>query len=425
MTVKTAALAVALTSAATGAFAGGFQLTEQSALALGRAYAGVGVDGTDISGAFYNPATMVLHTGTQFQAGGVGVGLNLPYESDMNSAYDQNGRKKPALVPHLFMTRQLTDQAWFGLSFTVPFGLATEYDRNWEQADKGYRAEIKLMDLSPSFAYKLTDKVSLGIGANIQYVKAKLGFNYRVADADIQVDSLAYGYTLGAMWSPLENLRFGISYHSKVKHEGDGTIKLSGPATGGKMLSDDASITMDAPSYWMISAAWDINDTYSLYATARKTDWSSFSSLTLESPLVANVVKAADVAQGKVPAAAPLSMFPTSRPMNTQWRDTYLFTIGGDMRVNEFWTFRAGLGYERSPISQPELRTGTIPDADRWWFSVGSSLHWTKNFQTDIGLAHLHGVHERSLYNSNGQKKIGRFERLDAYLFGLQAQYRF
>ena len=191
------------------------------------------------------------------------------------------------------------------------------------------------------------------------------------------------------------------------------------------MLSDDASITMDAPSYWMISAAWDINDTYSLYATARKTDWSSFSSLTLESPLVANVVKAADVAQGKVPAAAPLSMFPTSRPMNTQWRDTYLFTIGGDMRVNEFWTFRAGLGYERSPISQPELRTGTIPDADRWWFSVGSSLHWTKNFQTDIGLAHLHGVHERSLYNSNGQKKIGRFERLDAYLFGLQAQYRF
>ena len=92
--------------------------------------------------------------------------------------------------------------------------------------------------------------------------------------------------------------------------------------------------------------------------------------------------------------------------------------------MNEFWTFRAGLVYERSPISQPELRTGTIPDADRWWFSVGSSLHWTKNFQTDIGLAHLHGVHERSLYNSNGQK-IGRFERLDAYLFGLQAQYRF
>ena len=89
--------------AASQANAAGFQLTEQSAVGLGRAYAGVGVDGTDISGAFYNPATMVLHTGTQFQAGGVGVGLNLPYESDTDSANDQNGRKKPALVPHLFM----------------------------------------------------------------------------------------------------------------------------------------------------------------------------------------------------------------------------------------------------------------------------------------------------------------------------------
>lgn len=46
------------------AAAGGFQLTEQSALGLGRAYAGIGVDGTDVSGLYYNPATMTLHTGT-------------------------------------------------------------------------------------------------------------------------------------------------------------------------------------------------------------------------------------------------------------------------------------------------------------------------------------------------------------------------
>ena len=72
--IAAAALAVASALSST-AYAGGFQLTEQSALALGRAYAGVGVDGTDVSGMYYNAATMTLHPGTQVQFGGVGVGM--------------------------------------------------------------------------------------------------------------------------------------------------------------------------------------------------------------------------------------------------------------------------------------------------------------------------------------------------------------
>ena len=45
-----------LIAMASSTYAAGFMLTEQSASSLGRAYAGAGVDGTDISGVFYNPA---------------------------------------------------------------------------------------------------------------------------------------------------------------------------------------------------------------------------------------------------------------------------------------------------------------------------------------------------------------------------------
>ena len=65
MTMKAAAAAVMAVCAASAAHAAGFMLTEQSAGALGRAYAGAGVDGTDISGVYYNPATMTLHPGTK------------------------------------------------------------------------------------------------------------------------------------------------------------------------------------------------------------------------------------------------------------------------------------------------------------------------------------------------------------------------
>lgn len=127
--IRAAAAAAVAATFSSAAVAGGFQLTEQSALGLGRAYAGIGVDGTDVSGLYYNPATMTLHTGTQAQFGFVGVGLNLDYNSkDGGSIHDENGRKQPEAVPNLFLSHQINDVTWIGFGFTVPFGLSTEYD---------------------------------------------------------------------------------------------------------------------------------------------------------------------------------------------------------------------------------------------------------------------------------------------------------
>ena len=87
-------------------------------------------------------------------------------------------------------------------------------------------------------------------------------------------------------------------------------------------------------------------------------------------------------------------------------------SVGYDLRVNSFWTLRGGIAYETSPIDDKTKRTAIIPDADRWWFAIGSSFKWSDNFQTDISFAHLHGVHERNLYGADG--KEGRFRKLDA-----------
>ena len=105
---KLAATVIALSAAFTSTVhAAGFQLTEQSAGALGRAYAGVGVDGTDLSGVYFNPATMVLHPGTQMQAGFVGIGLNLEYAGDDGTK--ENGRQASQAIPHGFITHQINE----------------------------------------------------------------------------------------------------------------------------------------------------------------------------------------------------------------------------------------------------------------------------------------------------------------------------
>ena len=437
-----AAIAAALSAVAGTAHAAGFQLTEQSALALGRAYAGVGVDGTDISGVYYNPATMVLHKGTKVQGGGVLVGLNLDYADKASDANDQNGRGVEKFVPNGFMTHQINDTTWVGLGITVPFGMATEYSKDWKHKDHGTDAEIMVIDFNPNVAWKLTDRFSIGAGVSLQYADATLGIGADVPTlgdsirGELDVDTWAWGWNIGAMWMPLDNLRFGVSYRSEVRHTAEGDLKVSGAgvksqtaalqAMNGKY---DGSVEMSAPAWAMATAAWDVNDMLSLYATFRWTDWSSFKQLNIESSGLdaqLGVIGNGLIQAGQTDMAQVLNKVAYGMShITNDWRDTYMGSLGADLRVNDFWTLRGGVAYETSPIARPQTRTAIIPDANRWWFAVGSSFKWSKQFQTDVAFAHLHGVGERNLYAKDTGEKIGRFRRLDAYLIGVQAQYAF
>lgn len=443
-TFKLAAVAVAAASALAGqAYAAGFMLTEQSVAGLGRSYAGIGVDGTDISGVYYNPATMTLHKGTILQAGFVGIGLNLDYAG--NDGTTENGREKSQAIPHGYLLHQINDSTWVGLAMTVPFGMGTEFGDDWSQADHGISAQILTFDFNPNVAWKASEKLSFGAGVSVQYASADLTKKTRLRDtatgqalgellgessvrSEIDADSIAWGWNVGMMWSPLENLRFGLSYRSKVKHDADGdltideasldrnsTIANLPPELGGikgdtelaGMLGQIGSYgqlpgaaVVSAPAWAMATVAWDVNNLLSLYGTFRWTDWSSFDKLDIKS-------------NGA-----------TMTTIQNNWRDTYLTSLGADLRVTDRWTLRGGVAYETSPIATKEYRTAIIPDADRWWFSVGSSYKISENMIADVGFAHLHGVHERSLYGANGQE-VGKFRKLDAYLLGAQLQYKF
>lgn len=415
MTMKAAAAAVMAVCAASAAHAAGFMLTEQSAGALGRAYAGVGVDGTDISGVYYNPATMTLHPGTAIQAGFVAVGLDLAYEG--NDGSTENGQYNTQAIPHGYISHQLTDNMWIGLAMTVPFGMGTEYDDNWPLAYKGISAEVLTFDFNPNVAWKVSDKLSLGAGISIQYAAADLKMKDLIsndipalgtADGEVDADSIAWGFNVGLMWSPLDNLRFGLSYRSRINHNADGDFTFSNSKGQGASLvptdAFDATATISTPAWAMATAAWDVNDLLSLYATFRWTDWSSFDTLDIKSPALES--------KGGV------------KTVENHWQDTYLFSVGADLRFTNWWTFRAGIGYETSPIDDPKYRTAIIPDADRWWFALGSSFQATESMQIDVSAAWLHGTGERDLYNKAGQVD-GRFDKLDAYLFGVQLVYKF
>lgn len=428
--MKKSAAALVLTGVAAAtstALAAGFQLTEQSSLGAGRAYAGAGIVGDDLSAVHYNPAGMTLLEGTRFQAGGVWIGLNADYSSDI-SGESENGRLKGQMIPAGYVTHQVNDQVWLGFAMTVPFGMGTEYSKDWEGAGRGTNAKIYTFDMNPSIAWKVSDFLSIGGGISVQYAKAELGMGLhhdllgKIGHGKVEADSWDWGFNLGVMISPTDKLRFGLAYRSSIEHEAEGDTKLSGMASPLDRLLEGQNLamstTIETPDTIMLTGTWEATDQLRLSGLIRWANWSKFKELKIKNDLPVMI---------ETGLQQNAAMFKELNIEN-DWQDTWLFSVGADYKINSAFTVRGGIAYETSPIDDQSTRMAVIPDTDRVWLSLGASWYATKDLQFDVGATYLMGVGDKDLYDdlkSEGGKKIGEYDSLDAYLLGVQMQYRF
>ena len=420
-TLKLAAAATLSAALSSAAVAGGFMLTEQSVAGLGRAYAGAGIVGDDLSAVWYNPAGMSLLSGTAVQMGAVVADLDLEVTTNKNATFGQykaskeNGRKHGVPVPNMYLVHQIKDDMWFGLGITVPFGMATEYDNNWAAADKGMNAEVKVFDINPNVAFKLTDTLSFGAGVSLQYVTAQFEQKNNLGSGTamrvrLNADGWAWGGNLGFMWQPTETVRVGLAYRSQVNHKADGYLKTevsSGSTLMGSFKSNDGHAEMSAPHVITLTGTWKATEDLRLSALARWTNWSSFDKLPISGSSLGEATGGATSKHNAV----------------YNWKDSWLFTVGADYDINDEFTVRGGVGYEISPVDDDKYRSATIPDTDRLWLSMGATWHASKNLQSDFGIAYLKGIGNKDLYT--GDTKVAEFDKLDAILWGAQFVYKF
>lgn len=414
---KIAASAMLVASVfASQAYAAGFQLSEQSSIQMGRAMAGAGVMGDDLSAVHYNPAGMTLLEGTRIQATGTWVAVNAEYKGDKTGA-TENGRKKGQLVPAGYITHQVNDQVWLGLGLTVPYGMGTDFGRDWEGADRGNKSMILTFDINPNVAWKVNEKFSVGAGLSLQYAKAKLGMGAGAANAIVEGDSWAWGWNVGMMFRPIETVRLGLAYRSHIAHNAEGTTDIDTPLGSAE---SDMKVRIKTPDTLTFSAAWDATQDLTLSATARWSKWSNFDVLTIENKNFT----------GANPGVNGLgNTMLSTMPVENHWDDTWFFSLGADYRLNDQWTVRGGVAYDQGPVEN-QYRMAVIPDTDRVWVSGGASYKFNKNMTFDFGATYITGVGDTDLYTNNhgvggADKRKGEFESLDSYIFSAQMQYRF
>lgn len=405
-TFKIAAAAMMVAGAfATQTYAAGFQLSEQSAIQMGRAMAGAGVVGDDLSAVHNNPAGMTLLSGTRMQATGTWVAVNLDYKGD--SGQSENGRLKGQTIPAGFITHQINDSLWAGLGLTVPYGMGTEYGEGWKGKSRGTESMILTFDINPNLAWKVNDMLSVGGGISLQYAKAELGMGMGPMQANVKGDSWAWGWNVGLMFQPVETVRLGLAYRSHIAHNADGHTTLNNVpnATGVSNLRSDMEVRLKTPDTITLSATWEATDALRLSGTARWSKWSNFRSLNVQN---------LDLAGTKLGTTV----------VENNWDDTWFFSVGADYKLNGQWTVRGGVAYDQGPVEN-QYRMAVIPDTDRVWFSGGASYKYTDNLTFDFGATYIKGVGDTDLYDKVGGKKIGEFKSLDSYIFSAQMQYLF
>lgn len=409
-----------LLAPATTAFCSGFALVEQSASGLGTAYSGGAAAAEDATTVFTNPAGMMLLKGQQISGALHYIQPSAKFEKDtaINAAGTSysggNGGDAGSgkLVPNLYYAAKLNDDLAIGLGISVPFGLTTEYDKTWVGRYHAVKSDVMTININPSVAYKINKNLSVGAGFNAQYMEAELSnmvdFGLaaysqlaaagQIAQAnalaaagaisnpradiygDLKAHSWAYGYNLGALFTPSESTRFGVSYRSKMKHslKGDATFTQQDPAYLTALgLSGSASTTfanqgikgnITLPASASVSAYHRFNPSWAVTGDISWTQWSNFDKLVINFD-------------------GTLAARPSVTTEN--WRDTWRYSLGATYNPSEPLVLRIGFAYDTNPVPDKEHRTPRIPDNDRIWAAIGAGYKFSDLVSIDLGYAHL------------------------------------
>lgn len=411
--VKTS-LFLALATAASHGVASGFAINEQSVSSMGTAFAGRSSSADDASTVFGNPAGMALLKREQV-SGGIAL---IHAKTDIDNASGATvGSNDGDMVPFIgapmgYYVKPLDDNWSFGLGLYVPFGLVTDYERNFQGRYHGDRSDVRVITLQPTLSYRVTEQLSVGFGPTINRIDGELttfvpnAFTPGSNDGQLKIkgNDTALGFNLGVLFQINEQSRIGMTYHSMVDYtlKGDTQIDGSafGPFSGSKF---DTTLALKTPESVDFSVTYELNDDWTLYAGSTWTRWSR-----LEEIRAVNK---------DVPVPINNRLGNIVEPQN--WHDTWAHAVGAAYKLNRQWTLRAGLAVDQSPTNNTN-RSPRIPTGDRKALSVGTA--WSPNDDMTIDLAYSYLLEndtdiERSDYRSTFKNT--------AHGLGAQVTYRF
>ena len=398
--IQLAVLPLALASALAGrdVLASGFQLQENDAAGMGRAYAGASAAPGDCAVVDNNPAAMTEFNVSCLQADITAINFSTHFHGTATDALGQpvsgdaggdGGTTLP--VPAIHYIVPLGGRFAFGASLSVPYGFQTEYNDRWMGRYQAQKTKLQSPALTFAGAWKLSDEVSIGASLIAQRTSATLQQAINLGtilmgptngqilsqEADgrgtLKGNDWGFGFGLGLLWKPTAADRIGLNFHSQIDHTINGRATFEVPSNvlplfDGAFTNTSGIADINTPAFAGIGWWHTLDERWSFGVDVSYTHWSSFDKL------VVNYVNPAQAAY--------------NAPSIFDFRNTWFASLGADYRLDDQWTLRGGLAYDETPTVDAH-RDPRIPDGSRRWLAVGIGWKASDTLRFDASYAHL------------------------------------
>jgi long-chain fatty acid transport protein len=411
--------AAALCASEPNASAGGLYFSDRGVRPMGRA--GAFVAGADDLGAiWYNPAGLA-DAGTSLLADFSWLRFSADYTRTLRVVDANNA------------VRYVNDPTVSGSSPVIPLPtLAASYNwgarKEWTFAGGIYAPYVAIVTYpdtvngqpSPAryalgsfdgsaltfvgtyIAYKPIEelRVGLGLGALVGVFQSTVTFSVSPPDRlvappeDPQFDAktsfkvgpiVAPNASLGVIWAPLKQLRFGVSGMTPTLVSADAQFQVRLPTAAifdnAHVDGSNAHVRFTLPAIVRAGVEARPTEDIRVEVTYEHEFWSAHSSIDLVPE---------NVSFGGI-TGLPAKVFipPISFPRGFQ--DSNSYRLGGEYSFT-LWDYRmdlrAGVSYETSAVPPPYLSILTI-DMDKTTLTVGGGVHVGKNWRFDATYGHL------------------------------------
>lgn len=387
----------------------GFQLySEGSAESLGMGGA-MSARRDMLSNVWFNPASVSDFKESQLMLGGGIVKLSADFSSE--SASDTESLEDAVhFIPHFYWLRPVSEKLTAAVSFTVPYGLGTDWDEDWTGLLDIDKVLLRTHYLTPTLTYKVSDKLSLAAGVSAVYSDLIYRANLRLTGlgvANHEADAFGSGWLLAANYKPTDDWSFGVKYQSRVKLTMKGEVHYSsGMATP---TSDVDGVIVLPPSLTLGVANTSI-DKWTFGFDVVWTGWNEYDHLGINY----------DIHPSGGPNFSTISQ--------KRWDNVLSYRLGAEYQLNEKWRLRSGFIYDESPIND-RYRGAELPGNTRHIFSLGCSYDeatWGVDAAAgymlfrDSRIGTLVGGNPGSAYPADG-----KFEDVSGYMFTVSYRVKF
>ena len=394
------------------AAAEGYQVNTLSARQLGMGHTGVALK-LGAESMIFNPAGLGFSS-KALDLTGTFTAVASQVSADVSGATyrTHNSISTPMAFNAAF---RVYDNLQVGVSFYTPYGSSINWTRDWPGSVLSQKVNLKIYDLQPTVAWRITPKLSIGAGLMLSWgsvdlskglvssstmdralgmmaatgISQQMGIDpeYRfddVSPASVNLkgkSDLSVGFNVGAMYDVTSRLSVGASFRSKMQmkvRSGDATVSYANEIARAVLVKDLGIInaanfkaSMPSPYVLTLGASYRPVDKLTLAFDAQLTGWKTYKELHID--FLSDKLSAYD------------------QKLPKRYCNAWAFRLGGEYALTPRLDLRAGMMVDLTPVNKEHFNPET-PGMTRLGPSAGLTFRPLPRLGIDVSFMYVAGL---------------------------------